>query len=640
MTVSSTSRIVGPFIAGSTFPFTFKVFAKEDLRVVLTSAGTDTDLALDSDYSVLLNPDQDNSPGGSVTLLAGGVTGGALAGQSLVVAGAAAVAQETDITNQSGFFPNVVEDAIDRTVIQLQELRERALSGIAAPISDGQANLILPSKAARSQKLLGFDANGDPVSSDLTIEQIEQGSVSAAQSAADAAATLDLVRGIYDDFDDRYLGVFESDPLVNNDGDPLVTGTLYFNSLSGKLRVYTMSGWTDSAVAAPVSFTPQLFSPNGSSPDFVLSPAPYSDQALFVVLGGVVQRLGLDYTLIGGNTLRMIPTPPAGSNTLLVFTFSPINYGVPNDNSISTPKIQDQAVTTAKLANLAVTTAKLAAGAVTNEKTAFTTQPVLDSSTAPATTEFVHQNNAAARGAFANLVLFPDTDPDLETFTAVRFTADSVVLAEVGGNRSLRAALSGSTVYTLRPVGSGGHLDTGVAAANSWYNVFVIYNPTTQTLSGLFSLSATAPVMPSGFTFRARLGTLRTNASGSFEQTIQYNRKTYYVAFAPVVASGAIGTYSATAPVYSNVSVAAAIPPTARRIGINATNFATGAATNVSIAPNPAYGGVQSAQPPHIHLSSSIAIAQSAWMHTTGNIAVASAGAGARVIAYGWEDNL
>ena len=63
--------------------------------------------------------------------------------------------------------------------------------------------------------------------------------VSDAQTAANAAATS------YDSFDDRYLGAKSSAPTVDNDGDALVTGALYFNSSSDKMFVRTSSGgWT------------------------------------------------------------------------------------------------------------------------------------------------------------------------------------------------------------------------------------------------------------------------------------------------------------------------------------------------------------------------------------------------------------
>jgi hypothetical protein len=59
---------------------------------------------------------------------------------------------------------------------------------------------------------------------------------SAATSAASAASS-------YDSFDDRYLGAKASDPTVDNDGNPLITGALYFNTTLPAMKVYTGSSW-------------------------------------------------------------------------------------------------------------------------------------------------------------------------------------------------------------------------------------------------------------------------------------------------------------------------------------------------------------------------------------------------------------
>ena len=64
------------------------------------------------------------------------------------------------------------------------------------------------------------------------------GSATAAASSAASAAT------IYDNFDDRYLGQKSSAPSVDNDGNALVTGALYFNTSDNNMYVYTGSAWT------------------------------------------------------------------------------------------------------------------------------------------------------------------------------------------------------------------------------------------------------------------------------------------------------------------------------------------------------------------------------------------------------------
>ena len=70
------------------------------------------------------------------------------------------------------------------------------------------------------------------------------GSASAAAGSAAAAATT------YDNFDDRYLGEKASDPTLDNDGNALLTGALYFNNVSNAMKVYTGSAWS---AVAPVA---------------------------------------------------------------------------------------------------------------------------------------------------------------------------------------------------------------------------------------------------------------------------------------------------------------------------------------------------------------------------------------------------
>lgn len=70
-----------------------------------------------------------------------------------------------------------------------------------------------------------------------------------AQTAAEAA---------YDSFDDRYLGAKSSDPTVDNDGNALLTGALYFNTSSNVMKAYTGSGWVVVANAGGSGGTPLL----------------------------------------------------------------------------------------------------------------------------------------------------------------------------------------------------------------------------------------------------------------------------------------------------------------------------------------------------------------------------------------------
>ena len=70
---------------------------------------------------------------------------------------------------------------------------------------------------------------------------------SSASTASDHAATAanyaNSAASSYDSFDDRYLGAKAADPTLDNDGNALLTGALYFNTVANAMKVYTGSAW-------------------------------------------------------------------------------------------------------------------------------------------------------------------------------------------------------------------------------------------------------------------------------------------------------------------------------------------------------------------------------------------------------------
>ena len=75
---------------------------------------------------------------------------------------------------------------------------------------------------------------------------------SASASASAAAASASAAATSADNFDDIYLGAKSSPPSLDNDGDALTTGDLYFNSTSGTLNVFNGSTWVQITVDTDV----------------------------------------------------------------------------------------------------------------------------------------------------------------------------------------------------------------------------------------------------------------------------------------------------------------------------------------------------------------------------------------------------
>ena len=429
MTISSNIRKAGPFVGNGTasnFAFTFKVFQASDLEVVRLNVSTtvETVLVINSDYTVSLNADQNSNPGGSITLTAGALA----AGFNLVITSDIENLQPTDIVNQGGFYPDVIEDALDRATIQIQQLQEAVDRSAKLPITSSadadalvadivalandQANIDLvatnmtdinavaadiadintvaadiadvttvatniadvssaadnmaaiiaaPTEAANAAasaslandwatKTSGPVAGGE-YSAKYNAQQAATSASNASTSASNAstsatnasnsataaaasetaaAASAAAAAASLDNFDDRYLGAKSSDPTVDNDGNPLVVGALYYRTTAPiGMKVYDGSQWLEASAAQQAALvTYEYVATAGqttfSGPDANALTLAYIAGGIIVSLNGVVLRPGDDYTASNGTSI-VLTVAAALNDELNVYAFSSFN---------------------------------------------------------------------------------------------------------------------------------------------------------------------------------------------------------------------------------------------------------------------------------------------------------------------------
>lgn len=133
MAVSSELRRSDRFIGDGSqvsFPFEFKVFNNEQIEVVVADTNGDEAILDPELYSVFLSGDQDNKPGGTVTLTRPlGVS------SVLVILSKVPALQQTVFTNRGGFFPEVLNDCNDLAVILVQQLKEKLERTLSVPVT-------------------------------------------------------------------------------------------------------------------------------------------------------------------------------------------------------------------------------------------------------------------------------------------------------------------------------------------------------------------------------------------------------------------------------------------------------------------------------------------------------------------------
>jgi hypothetical protein len=122
----------------------------------------------------------------------------------------------------------------------------------------------------------------------------------AASSASTASTAATNAAASYDAFDDRYLGSKTSAPSVDNDGNALLTGALYWNSVGNIMYVYTGSSWV--AAGSAVNGTSERSVYTATSGQTTFS-ATYDVGYVDVYLNGAKLVATSDFTANDGVTV-------------------------------------------------------------------------------------------------------------------------------------------------------------------------------------------------------------------------------------------------------------------------------------------------------------------------------------------------
>lgn len=174
----------------------------------------------------------------------------------------------------------------------------------------------------------------------------------ASTSASNAAASAASTAALLDSFDDRYLGPKSSAPTLDNDGNALIVGALYFDTTTGKMRVFTATGWVDASSAAQAALTVYKFVATAGQTTF--SGASSNGTTLAYLAGGIVVTLNGsvlvgdadDYTATNGTSVVLTSGATAG-DTLEVYAFSSFSIASLNGSALVA-----NTVTVDKLTNL------------------------------------------------------------------------------------------------------------------------------------------------------------------------------------------------------------------------------------------------------------------------------------------------
>ena len=250
ITISDTEPRIQYTATGGQTSFTvpFAFFANADLQVFngtsqlsFSSAPTNA-----SQYSVT---GAGVSGGGSITLGSPGAT----VNDVITIVREVAIERTTDFPTSGAFQIDSLNTELDKIIAMAQQLeRDLKLSPRVNTTSSSSFNLTFPDMVAG--KILSANAGGTGLefsvdaSGLLTAEanastsatNAANSATAAASSASSALNAKNAAEAALDTFDDDFLGSKASDPAVDNDGDALADGALYFNTTDNVMKVYDL----------------------------------------------------------------------------------------------------------------------------------------------------------------------------------------------------------------------------------------------------------------------------------------------------------------------------------------------------------------------------------------------------------------
>ena len=230
----------------TTFNYTFKITDQDDIDVIIRSAsGTETTKTITTHYTV---SGVGNSGGGSVIFSAGNIPTNT---ETVLLRRSTPLTQGVDLIENDPLPANTLEDALDKLTSFNQELQEQLDRSLKVSKTTTITTPEFTADAtARAGKLLGFSSDGNTLEATIDSDSAAQAATSATNAASSATAAAssataatnakNAAEAALDTFDDDFIGSKSSNPSVDNDGNALADGALYFDTTNNVMKVYDL----------------------------------------------------------------------------------------------------------------------------------------------------------------------------------------------------------------------------------------------------------------------------------------------------------------------------------------------------------------------------------------------------------------
>ena len=203
----------------------------------LSSAGMISSSATPKDYvdSIL------GSATAAATSAASAATSASSAATSATSASNSATAASTSASSASTSASSAATSASSASTQATNASNYASAASTSASSASTSASSAATSATSASNSASAASTSATSAAASATAAATSATSASASATAAASSAT--SAESAWDSFDDRYLGPKSTAPTVDNDGNPLTAGVIYYNTTDGNMYVYSGSVW-------------------------------------------------------------------------------------------------------------------------------------------------------------------------------------------------------------------------------------------------------------------------------------------------------------------------------------------------------------------------------------------------------------
>jgi hypothetical protein len=617
MTVSTTlSNVTWQGNGGTTvFSFPFLVDDPTTLVVTIIDTVSNTQQVIGSSgYSVT---GIGNSNGGTITYPLSGSP--IPSTQFISIQRIVPLTQPASYVNQSGFYPNVIEDSFDLITMQVQQVNGSIGFALRAPLTDNVAPNPIPSKSARASQLLGFDANGNPIAAQPSSALIST-AIQPFAAASTVAAALNLI------------GVGTIAYWLGGIGGSANAITATVQNITGLFQLNAGSSfWLIPATTNPGGACNLNINSGGNFPIKVASLTGFTNPIGGELVAGKPTLLWFDGTrhIILSDAMPLYSPLAAGSTTDL----GSLGVGYIQVTGSATINLFGATATTGKAFKLLfsgqctiVNSASIAMPGGVN----YVTQPgdqmfvVCTGSNIYTVTNIVR--TPAVQVGAVNAEGLAGANDGTTPNTKINWTARRIVVADAGGVGSIWQSPAFNVDCTQIGVING---IRSALAPSTYYYFFAISNG--SQIAGWADTSLTAPAFPSGYTQYCYIGAALTDASSHFYQMTWHGDRA-------ALLIGSTGNTTAPWQIASGSQASFTmkivnVPTGAKAALMSVVNGATAAAA--ALAPNTNYVATNA---PMRAWDSTASFGEIWFDAIFGEVAYLSSSSAGAAYQYGWRD--